>query len=76
MTRTVLLMTYEFPPAGGGGIQRGAKFARYLPEFGWTPVVITSAPIRGRTRDDSLLEGLESLTVARLRPRQIGRAHV
>lgn len=71
MTRTVLLMTYEFPPAGGGGIQRGAKFARYLPEFGWTPVVVTSAPVKGRTTDESLLEGLEGLTVARLRPRRV-----
>ena len=71
MTRTVLLMTYEFPPAGGGGIQRGAKFARYLPDFGWTPVVVTSAPIKGRTTDESLLEGLQGLTVARLRPRRV-----
>lgn len=30
-----------FPPRGGGGVQRTAKFAKYLPEFGWTPTVVT-----------------------------------
>ena len=34
--------------AGGGGVQRMAMFARYLPESGWTPVVLTSAP--GKTQ--------------------------
>ncbi len=71
MTRSALLITYEFPPAGGGGVQRMAKFARYLPEFGWAPVVVTSAPIKGRSSDESLLAGLEGLTVARLRPRRV-----
>ena len=68
---TVVLMTYEFPPSGGGGVQRCAKFARYLPELGWTPVVVTSAPVPGRPYDESLLEGISGITVARLRPRRV-----
>lgn len=68
---TVVLMTYEFPPSGGGGVQRCAKFARYLPEFGWTPLVVTSSPVPGRPYDESLLEGIAGLSVARLRPLRV-----
>ena len=68
---TVVLLTYEFPPSGGGGVQRCAKFARYLPELGWTPVVVTSSPVPGRPYDESLLEGISGITVARLRPRRV-----
>jgi glycosyltransferase involved in cell wall biosynthesis len=37
----VLLLAYFFPPIGGSGVQRSVKFARYLPSFGWTPVIVT-----------------------------------
>ncbi len=39
--RTVLLVTYYFPPSGGSGVQRMLKFTKYLPHFGWRPVVLT-----------------------------------
>lgn len=41
MAKTVLVVTPYFPPVGGGGVQRITKFVRYLPEFGWNPVVLT-----------------------------------
>ena len=55
--RAVLLVTYYFPPSGGPGVQRMLKFAKYLPEFGWTPLVLTvredaAFPVR----DESLLK--------------------
>jgi glycosyltransferase involved in cell wall biosynthesis len=37
----VLLLAYHFPPIGGAGVQRSVKFARYLPEHGYEPVVVT-----------------------------------
>jgi glycosyltransferase involved in cell wall biosynthesis len=40
-SRTVLLVTYYFPPSGGPGVQRMLKFTKYLPKFGWRPVVLT-----------------------------------
>ncbi len=45
------MITYYFPPAGGPGVQRMLKFAKYLPDFGWTPAVLTvredaSYPVR------------------------------
>jgi glycosyltransferase involved in cell wall biosynthesis len=39
--RRVLLIAYHFPPVGGAGVQRAVKLTKYLPEFGWEPVVIT-----------------------------------
>jgi glycosyltransferase involved in cell wall biosynthesis len=43
VTRRVLLVAYFFPPIAGGGVQRIVKFVRYLPEFGYEPVVLTGA---------------------------------
>ena len=37
----VLVVAYHFPPIGGAGVQRNAKFARYLPELGYELVVVT-----------------------------------
>lgn len=39
--RRVLILTYYWPPAGGPGVQRVLKFAKYLPEFGWEPIILT-----------------------------------
>ena len=41
MTGKVLMLSYYYPPLGGIGMLRSLKFAKYLPEFGWTPVVLT-----------------------------------
>src|SRR5215475_7757419 len=43
--KKVLLIAFHFPPFGGGsGVHRAAKFAQYLPQFGWTPYVLTANP--------------------------------
>ena len=39
--KKLLLISYYFPPAGGGSVQRVLKFAKYLSRFGWEPVVLT-----------------------------------
>ena len=39
--KKVLIISYYWPPAGGPGSQRAVKFAKYLPEFGWEPVILT-----------------------------------
>ena len=42
---TVLMVAYHFPPLrGSSGIQRTLRFCRYLPEFGWNPIVLTAHP--------------------------------
>ncbi len=35
------MVSYCFPPMGGLGPQRVLRFVRYLPRFGWEPVVLT-----------------------------------
>ncbi len=41
MKKRVLIITYYWPPSGGSGVQRWLKFAKYLPEAGWEPVIFT-----------------------------------
>jgi glycosyltransferase involved in cell wall biosynthesis len=38
--RHVLIVSYYFPPIGGIGSIRMARFAECLPEFGWEPAII------------------------------------
>jgi len=52
---TVLIVAHEFPPIGGVGVQRPYKFAQYLPEFGWQPVILTQNARSHATWDESLL---------------------
>ncbi len=54
----VLIVAYTFPPMGGSGVQRTVKFAKYLPEFGWQPVILTVSNPPLREADASLLEEL------------------
>jgi len=58
--KKVLVVAYQFPPAGGSGVQRTAKFAKYLPAYGWEPVILTRETNRLVLRDDTLLEDLPS----------------
>lgn len=54
--KKVLIITYYWPPSGGAGVQRWLKFAKYLPEFGWQPVILTVDPQYASypQRDESL----------------------
>jgi glycosyltransferase involved in cell wall biosynthesis len=55
--KRVAFLSYYFPPIGGAGAQRPARFVRYLREAGWDPVVITGpgpGADRWTPRDDAL----------------------
>lgn len=54
--KTALIISYYFPPSGGPGVQRILKFVKYLPEFGWQPVVLTVKDGDFPARDESLLD--------------------
>jgi hypothetical protein len=60
--RRVLVIAYYFPPFGGAGVQRTLKFVKYLPEFGWQPVVLTVKEQVAHLRDPSLEEDIPSRT--------------
>ncbi|MCH6257876.1 glycosyltransferase [Puniceicoccaceae bacterium K14] len=38
----IIFITHFFPPIGGAGVQRSSKFVKYLPEFDFRPLVLTS----------------------------------
>ncbi len=52
--RNLLLVTYQFPPIGGSGVQRAAKLARYLPRAGWRVHVIAAGHTHYPLLDPSL----------------------
>ncbi|MGB1317395.1 MAG: glycosyltransferase family 4 protein [Flavobacteriales bacterium] len=61
----MLIITYYWPPSGGAGVQRWLKFAKYLPEFGYQPIIYTPENPEFPAIDQSLLndipEGIEIL---------------
>jgi glycosyltransferase involved in cell wall biosynthesis len=69
----VLMIAHHFPPAGGSGSNRALAFARYLPECGWEPTVLTPGVAWAANRDDRLLEelppGLRVIRTRSLEPR-------
>lgn len=68
MAKTVLMIAYLFPPAGGVGAIRPTKFARYLPEFGWNVVVLTVNKPGYAVYDQTLAEQLpDDLPIYRTR---------
>ena len=61
--KKVLVISYYWPPSGGPGVQRVLKFCKYLPEFGWEPIVLTVKNGEFPYRDESLLVDAESIKV-------------
>jgi glycosyltransferase involved in cell wall biosynthesis len=52
--KRVLIITYYWPPTGASGVQRWLKFAKYLPENGWVPVIYTPENPERPATDHSL----------------------
>ncbi|RKD92579.1 glycosyltransferase family 4 protein [Mangrovibacterium diazotrophicum] len=67
MNKKALIITYYWPPSGGGGVQRWLKFAKYLPQFGWQPIVVSPENPDYPTVDQSLLKdipaGIEEIKI-------------
>jgi len=60
--KRVLIITYYWPPSGGAGVQRWLKFVKYLPQYGWDPIVLTVDPDKASypQKDESLIEEINS----------------
>jgi glycosyltransferase involved in cell wall biosynthesis len=66
--KKALFFTYKFPPMGGGGVQRSLKFVKYLPSFGWEPVVISADDRTYWAHDETLISDIpKDVMVKRLR---------
>ncbi len=58
--KKVLIIAYDFPPRGGGGVIRVTKFVKYLPLYGWQPYVITVKNKNPLLNDEKLAEEIPS----------------
>lgn len=73
--RSFLFISYTFPPVGGAGVQRPAKFAKFMSRQGWAPVVLTASNPSVPTADDGLeFETRAAATVVRTRTLESGYA--
>ncbi|CAM3623582.1 glycosyl transferase family 1 [Elizabethkingia occulta] len=54
--KKILIITYYWPPAGGPGVQRWLKFAKYLPENKWEPIIYTPENPSYPLLDESLVK--------------------
>jgi len=63
-----LLVSYVFPPVGGAGVGRTLKLAKYLPDHGVEPAVLTCANPSVPVFDESLLRDVRpGLEIVRAR---------
>ena len=73
--KKVLIITYYWPPAGGSGVQRWVKFAKYLRDFGWEPVIFTvestDYPIIDNSIGKDLPDDIEVIKSKILEPYQL-----
>lgn len=56
--KKALIITYYWPPSGGSGVQRWLKTAKYLPKYGWEPVIYTPMNPEANTEDEALLKDI------------------
>ncbi len=74
--RKILMIAYTFPPVNRQGSARPFYFAKHLPEFGYSPVVISAEPEEGSPLDETLLGELEDrvklISVNELSLRRVG----
>lgn len=62
--KRVLIITYYWPPSGGSGVQRWLKFAKYLPQLGWEPVIYTPLNPEPNALDETLCKEIpEGITI-------------
>jgi glycosyltransferase involved in cell wall biosynthesis len=60
--KNLLIVAYYFPPSGGPGVQRVLKYIKYLPEYGWNPIVFTVRDADYPAIDESLLSEIPQNT--------------
>ena len=58
--KRVLIIVYYWPPSGGAGVQRWLKFAKYLPNYNWQPVIYTPENPDFKLQDENLLSEIPS----------------
>ena len=54
-SRKVLIVAYHYPPEPTSGAQRTGYLAKYLPEFGWEPTVLTRRAERRNEGEERII---------------------
>lgn len=58
-----MIITYYWPPAGGGGVQRNLKYVKYLRDYGIEPIVLTAKdadyPVMDKGLKDQIPKGIK-----------------
>ena len=61
--KKVLIITYYWPPAGGPGVQRILKLVKYLPQFGWEPLLFVpdnpDYPVKDASLENEIPEDIK-----------------
>lgn len=65
--KRILIIAYHFPPSSAVGGLRSSGYARYLPDYGWNPYVLTINKKYLQNPDAERLKGLEHVPIFRTR---------
>ena len=58
--KNVLFITYYWPPSGKASLHWPLKMIKYLPQFGWQPIVLTIEEDTFSAKDESLLKEIDN----------------
>jgi len=61
--KKILVITYYWPPSGGPGVQRVLKYCKYLPKYGWQPIILTVSEGDFPVLDESLKSEVKNLKI-------------
>ncbi len=64
MLKKIIIITPHFPPSNLAAVHRSRLFAKYLPEFGWEPIILT---VHEKFYEEKLDYNLEKLLPQDLR---------
>lgn len=57
--KRALIITYYWPPSGGGGVQRWLKMSAFMRKYGWEPVIYTPENPAFDVKDNSLMADVD-----------------
>ena len=67
--KNILFVAYFYPPLAGSGVYRSIKFSKYLSQYSWNPIVLTTdrPPPTWNYMDESLIDEIPNdVTVYRI----------